>query len=244
MKRTALFRFLLVLPVLFGWAHPLQADSFLEIARTDRNTLNDLLEEVPLYSRNRELQIRRMSAVQEQLVVFEEEMRGEGLPEPLRSAFSIHYSAIMSALVDDQICEEEGRDALSIHRQLLYRTHLWMEKRIRDEKFPEEVIQNLHYFLTELEKKSTPRHLVSAEIRTPVINGYQFWVGELLAWGETCGHLNPGQLSRLAVSLGNLERIECLYKRDGILYRNERDDLHRRFIDLTRYTIDLVGRRH
>lgn len=239
MKLAAILTPLLVLPVL-----GLQANPFLEIARTDRNTLNDLLEEVPLYSRQREMQIRRLSSVQEQLVVFEEEMRGEELPEPLSSAFSIYYSAVMAALVDDRISEEEGRDALFIHRQLLDRTHLWMNKRIRDEDFPQKVIQNLHFFLTELEDSATPRNRVSPEIRTPVINGYQFWVGELLAWGERCGHLNPGQLSRIAVSMGNLERIECLYKRDGVLYRHERDDLHRRFIDLTRLTIELVGSRY
>lgn len=233
----------LLLPLLFISVLDSKADSFFEIARTDRNTLNDLLEEVPLYSLNREKELRRLSAVQEQLVVFEEEMRGDALPEPLSSAFSIYYSAILTALVDDRISEEEGRDALFVHRQMLRRTHQWMNRRVRDEKFPEKVIQNLHYFLTELEANAKPRHSVSPDVRTPVINGYQFWVGELLAWGESCGHLNPGQLSRISIALGNLERIECLYKRDGILYRHERDDLHRRFIDLTRFTIELVGSR-
>lgn len=233
----------LLLLLSLGLWSSLCAGPFSEIARTDGNTLNDLLEEVPRYSYHREEELKRLSAIQEQLVIFEEEMRGEGLPEPLRSAFSIHYSAILDALVEDRICEEEGREALFVHRQILSRTWQWSRQRVRDENFPAEVLRNLHYFLEKMEEKATPRAHVPYEVRTPVINGYQFWVGELLAWGESCGHLNPGQLSRIAVQLGNLERFECLYKRDGILYRNEREDLHRRFIELTRYTIEMLGRR-
>lgn len=224
------------------------APPFAGLARTDRNTLNDLLEDLPIYSLNREKQIRRLSATQEQLVVFEERMRGKGFPQPLRGAFSIYYSAVLDALVEGRICEEEGREYLSIHRQLLERTELWLTKRVRDEEFDDEVIRNLHYFLTEMEEAALPAHLVAPGLRTPVLNGYQAWVGELLAWGDYCrianpgrDRLNPGQYRRIEVALQNLERFEKLYKRDGLLMQVERDDLHKRLVELARTVIEELG---
>jgi hypothetical protein len=74
------------------------------------------------------------------------------------------------------------------------------------------------------------------------VNGYQVWLGELVAWGGECGHLSPGARGRLQHSLEQLERFESYYKRDGILNRREHELLHERFLNVTRDTIDLLVR--
>lgn len=84
----------------------LQADPRHELPVTNENTLNDLVRTIPYLSYFREDQLSRLSAIQEQLVVFESRMRGEGLPEPLATAFSINYAAIQQSLVDDRITED------------------------------------------------------------------------------------------------------------------------------------------
>jgi len=225
-----------------GWSPALiTGNPFDGIQKTDRNRLNDLLDDLPFQPFSRQERVQRLSSVQEQLVVFEERMRGKTLPEPLRSGFSIYYSAVLSALVEGRIDEETGRDFLSIHRQLLDRSELWFANPNRDETFDDEVIRNLHYFLTELEETAIPAALIPADVRTPVVNGHQAWVGELLAWGCHRGRLNPGQVSRIEFALRELERFECHYKRDGYLRRHEREELHRRLFELTRRTIEEVG---
>jgi hypothetical protein len=220
----------------------LQAGRFQEVSRTNENTLNDLVRELPILSPSWERQLRQLSSIQEQLYLFELEMRGEGLDQPLAEAFSIHYSAIVDAMVQDRITEEYGRDLLSVHRQLLARTQEWSRKKIRDENFQEEVINNLYFFLTELKENSLPLYEVNPSLRTPVVNGYQVWLGELVAWGCHCGRLTPGARGRLQLELEQLERFEFYYKRDGILNLVERELLHERFLNVTRDAVDILVR--
>lgn len=218
------------------------ANSVEQVARTQERTLNDLIRELPVLSISRETELRRLSAIQELLYLHELKMRGEGLPAVMASAFSANYTAILSALVEDRITEDFGRDLLSIHRQLLERTHVWMGKRVRDENFPAELQENLAFFLNDLYEKAAPLHEVPPSVRTPVINGYQAWIGELLAWGCECGNLSPGALSHIKVKTDELERFEGYYKADGVLQPYEREQLHGRFLNLTRETIEILSR--
>lgn len=206
------------------------------LASTESNSLNNLIRRLPVFIRSEEL--RELSVIQEHLVLFERQMRGEGLPEPIATAFSVYYSSVISALIEERITEEYGRDLLSVHRQLLDRTHVWNAKLIRNESFGGEVVENLRYFLRELDEKAAPKVEVPPCVVTPVVNGYQVWVGELLAWGTHCCGLNPGQIRRISHNVAELERFEYYYKRDGYLNYRERELLHERFIDLTRETID------
>lgn len=220
----------------------LSANPAARVAATQENTLNDLIRELPILSISRETELRRLSAIQEMLYLHELRMRGEGLPPELAMAFSVNYTAIISALVEDRIPENFGRELLSIHRQLLDRSHFWVGKRVRDENFPSEIYENLTFFLTDLKRKSISLAEVPVSIRTPVVNGYQVWVGEVLAWGCDCGTLTPGDLSRIEVKAAELERFEGYYKKDGVLQPYEREQLHGRFLKLTRETIEVLGR--
>lgn len=214
----------------------------LGVSRTNENTLNDLIRELPAISRSWEEQLRKLSAIQEQLYLHERKMRGEGLPLEMAAMFSVNYSAILSALVEDRITAEYGRELLSIHRQLLDHTREWLGKRVRDEKYPEKLAENIAYFRGELDRYSISLVDVPDNLRTPVINGYQVWVGELLAWGEASGGLNPGEISRIQVKADELERFEGYYKDDGTLQTFEREQLHGRFIKLARETIETIAR--
>ncbi|MDF1824973.1 MAG: hypothetical protein P1U68_10045 [Verrucomicrobiales bacterium] len=237
-----MIRFFVFVLVLLFIAGSLRANYFGEISRTNENTLNDLVKDLPILSPSWSRQLGELSSIQEQLYLFEREMRGEGLDQPLAQAFSIHYNAIVSAMVEDRIDGEYGRELLSIHRQLLSRTHDWTQKRVRDENFPTEVMNNLHFFLTELKENALTLFEVADGLRTPVVNGYQVWLGELLAWGGEAGQLTPGTQGRLKHKLEQLERFEFYYKRDGVLSAVERRQLHERFLVLTRDTIDLLVR--
>lgn len=237
MTRSAAFSLLLLFSTSSLWA-----EHGSTVSRTNGNTLNDLVREVAILSPSWERQLRQLSSIQEQLYLFEREMRGEGLAQPLAEAFSIHYSAIVSAMVDDRISEDYGRDLLSVHRQLLARTQEWSRKRVRDEAFSGEVINNLYFFLTELKENSLPLAQVPSSLRSPVVNGYQVWLGELIAWGSASGRLSPGALGRLQRQLEELERFEFYYKRDGILNAVERELLHERFLTATRAVNDILVR--
>lgn len=204
-------------------------------ALTNSNSLNDLVRRIPVYTRADDL--RSLSAIQEILVRHEREMRGDGLPEPIATAFSVYYSSVISALIDERITEDYGRDLLSVHRQLLCRARNWYDRRVRDEAFGREVVENLRFFVRELDRNAAPLDEVPQSVVTPVVNGYQIWVGELLAWGSECDGLDPGQLRRIQHNLSELERFEFYYKRDGILNYRERELLHERFINVTRETI-------
>mgnify|MGYP001417970526 CR=1 FL=1 len=213
-----------------------------EVSQTNANTLNDLLREVPLLSTSWDDQIRRLSAIQEQLSLHERRMRGEGLPVEMAVLFSENYSSILSALVEDRISEEAGRELLSLHRQLIEHTHTWLAKPVHDERYPLQLAANVAYFRSELDRSSIPLAEVSDRLRTPVINGYQAWVGELISWGEAGGELAPGEISRLRTKLADLERFERYYKQDGVLQPYERELLHGRFVKLARETITTVSR--
>ncbi len=169
-------------------------------------------------------------------------MRGEGLEPQVAAVFSIHYSEILSALVEDRITEGYGRELLHIHRQLIDRMHLWTGKKVRDERFPVEVIANLEHFRGELRQNALLLSEVSPGLRTPVVNGYQAWVDELLAWGCECGFLTPGAISQIQVKADELERFEGYYKADGVMQEHEREQLHGRFLHLTRETIEILAR--
>lgn len=220
----------------------LRAEDLWTISRTNGNTLNDLVRKLPILSPSWERQLRQLSSIQEQLYLFEREMRGEELAQPLGEAFSIHYSAIVDAMSDDRISEDYGRDLLSVHRQLLVRTQEWNRKRVRDEAFAGEFINNLYFFLTELKENSLPPAEVRSSLRTPVVNGYRVWLGELIAWGGEGGRLSPGARGRLRRKLEELERFEFFCKRDGILNAVERELLHAWFLEVKRDTIDILVR--
>ena len=220
----------------------LYGTSLYDVATTNHRSLNDLIRRVPITSHSRERELRELSAIQELLLIHEQRMRGAGLPPVMSGAFAINYSAIISALVNDEISEDYGRDLLSLHRQMLERSYQWASSRNRDPNFPEELVNNILHFQEELAERKTPVFKVPESARTPLINGYQVWVGELLAWGCECGGLTPGQRSRIQVSLDHLERFECLYKKDGKLMPNERADLHGRLLKLTRKTIEQLSR--
>jgi len=211
-------------------------------ASTNGNTLNDLIRRLPVLSISRETELRKLSSIQEMLYLHELRMRGEGLQEEVAVVFSANYSAILAALVEDRITEDFGREMLYIHRQLIDRMHLWTGKKVRDETFPVEVIANLNFFLMELQENALPLADVSASLRTPVVNGYQAWVGELLAWGCECGALSPGAIGHIQVKADELERFEGYYKADGVMQEYEREQLHGRFLKLTRETIEVLAR--
>lgn len=220
----------------------LRAGTPIEVARTNENTLNDLIREVPAISPSWEDQLKRLSAIQEQLYLHERKMRGEGMPLGMAAMFSSNYTSILSALIEDRITEEYGRELLSVHRQLIDHTREWLGKRVRDERYPEKLAENIAYFRSELDQYAIPLVEVPDQIRTPVINGYQAWVGELLAWGEACGKLGPGDINRIRVKAADLERFEGYYKKDGVLKDFERELLHGRFVNLARETIETIAR--
>jgi hypothetical protein len=214
----------------------------LEVSRTNESTLNDLIRELPAISPSWEEQLRKLSAIQEQLYLHERKMRGEGLPFEMAVLFSANYSAILAKLVEDRITADYGREMLSIHRQMLDRTREWLAKRVRDESYPDELAENLADFRGQLDRCSIDLVDVPDSLRTPVINGYQAWLGELLAWGEATGELNPGEISRIQVKASDLERFEGYFKNDSRLQPFEREQLHGRFIKLARETIETIAR--
>ena len=94
----------------------------------------------------------------------------------------------------------------------------------------------------EMAERKTPVYEVPISTRTPLINGYQVWVGELLAWGCEGGGLTVGQRTRIQVSLDQLEYFERVYKKDGRLLPTERDNLHGRLLSLTSRTMEQLIR--
>jgi len=213
-----------------------------EVTRTNRWSLNDLIRELPPVSPSRDRELRKLSALQEGLYLHERRMRGEGLPAPLDSAFALSYDAIVEAMVEDRLPLSIGREYLSLHRQLLARTRHWAGLRMRNEAFKGEVLANLSFFLAEMRERSTPADEVPHEIRTPLLNGYQVWVGELVAWGEESGALSPGARGRIEAAARHLERFEIQYKADGRLTLRQRELLHGRLVDLSRDTMRLATR--
>jgi hypothetical protein len=223
------------LPI-FGQGSPI------EVSRSNENTLNDLIREVPAISPSWEKQLRKLSAIQEQLYLHERKMRGEALPNEMAAMFSENYSAILTALVEDRISAEQGREMLSVHRQMLERARVWLTKKVRDEDYPDDLAEEIASLRSDLDRHAVALADVPDNLRTPLINGYQVWVGELLSWSEETGGLNAGEISRIQVKAADLERFEGYFKNDGKLQAFEREQLHGRFIQLARETIETIAR--
>jgi hypothetical protein len=227
---------------IFGMSSLCSASIYDASAMANRNTLNVLIRRIPIPTRSNGTELRELSSIQELLVIHEQQMKGAGLPPVMSGAFSINYCAIISALVNDEISEDYGRDLLSLHRQMLKRSYQWASRANRDPQFPEEIVNNLLHFQREMAQRKTPVYEVPPSTRTPLINGFQVWVGELLAWGCEGGGLAIGQRTRIQVSLDQLEYFENLYKKDGRLLPTERDNLHGRLLSLTSRTMEQLIR--
>tara|TARA_R110000850_G_scaffold190481_10_gene316578 strand:+ start:948 stop:1682 length:735 start_codon:yes stop_codon:yes gene_type:complete len=221
---------------------PARAETVTQIARTNENTLNDLVGRLPILFVPNAREAGQLSALQELLVLHELKMRGEGLPEELASALSGNYSAIISALIEDRIPEDYGFALLSYHRGLLNESYEWMGRRDRDDAEAGKIIETLQFYREELNGNAISLWDVPDSLRTPVINGYQVWVNELLNWGCDCRQLSPGNLSRVGVLADELARFEGYYKRDGVVHPYEREQLHGRFLKITLKTIEILGR--
>lgn len=213
-----------------------------EVSRTNRWTLNDLIRELPPISPSRDRELRRLSALQEGLYLHELRMRGEGLPQSLRQAFQANYEAVVEAYVADRLPLADAKERLALHRQLLARTEGWLRSRVRDEGFPAEVLADLERFGRDLEARALCPTQVPDSLRTPLVNGYQIWLAELVAWGRESGALSPGASGRLEAAARRLELFESGWKADGRLTSRERELLHARLVDLSRETMRLVAR--
>lgn len=210
--------------------------------QTQRNTLHDLLGRVTYIPVPPQKDLVKLSRIQEELLVFERRMNGEGLPPVFEKAFSVFYCAVRDAIVEERIDDAYGQDLLSVHRQLLERTHLWQAQRNPDPEFGKEMLRNLLHFVRELDANSRKDSEISYSEKTPLINGYQVWLGELIAWGCECNGLNAGLVSRLRVQARNLEHFEEIYKRDGHLCPNERDHLHKQLLRVSEETFKILRR--
>lgn len=209
-------------------------------ARTPYRALNDLIHRVPPYSLRHERYLSTLSAVQEQVILHERRMRGDGLPEFLRAQLSGNYSDILNALIEDRITEEYGRELLGIHRQLVDLAYQWASRKSPDEYYGEVLVEGLKEMDSELAERSAPLAAVPDEVRTPILNGHQLWIEELMRWGCVSQKLSLGDLGRLEVHADRLERDEQCAKRDGCLTRRERERLHGRMIDLQRLVIEVL----
>ena len=230
---------LICIPFLFTLSA--QAETVVQQARTYGNTLNELVGRFPNQVVPRERESRKLSAISELLVLHELKMRGEGLPSNLAVAFSSNYTAVISALVEDRIPEEYGRALLSFHRELLSKVYIKARNSQLDQNFSEAAIDSLSFYQGELDANAISLWDVPDSLRTPVINGYQVWVDELLSFGCDCGRLTPGNVSRLRLLADKLERFEGYYKVDGVMNTHEREQLHGRFLDVTKEMLEELG---
>ena len=235
-----------------GFALPLQAtaddldrsalstEPFIGVAHTHDSALNDLIHRLPIISRRQEEELAGLSAVQEQMILHERLMRGEGLPETHREIFSATYDAIVTAIVDDRITMQYGRELLCLHRQLIDRASFWQHAPHPDERYGEVIVLALEEIQDELGVNSEPLSVIPYCVRTPVVKGHLLWVEELMQWGAGCYVLSRGEISRLRLLAARLERFESYYKRDGHLSFRERELLHDRLIDQNRALIDAL----
>ena len=220
----------------------LSHDPFIGVAQTHDSALNDLIHRLPIISRRQEEELSGLSAVQEQMILHERLMRGEGLPERHRQLFAANYDAIVTAVVDDRITMEYGRSLLCLHRQLIDRAAFWSRTPNPDKMYGDVIILALEEMQEELGVNSEPLEMVPFCVRTPVVKGHLLWVEELVQWGAGCYVISRGELSRLRLLAARLERFESYYKRDGHLSFRERELLHDRLVDLNRALIDAVRR--
>lgn len=233
---------LCILGLMAAGCGSLVAESYLQVARTQENALNDLVRELPLATGSWREQLRRRSALQEQLYLHELRMRGEGLPQPLAARFSSNYSTILAALVEDRLSEDEGRQFLSRHRRLLAAVREGLRVARDPDHLREEFALKLEALYGEIVQRTLSMEEVPETLRTPVVNGFEAWLGELLAWAESGKHLAGGRLARLHTKLADLERFEQIYKADGVLQKFEREKLHERLLDLALEVVEVVSR--
>ena len=218
----------------------LAQDPFVGVAQTNESALNDLIHRLPIISRRQEEELSGLSAVQEEIILHERLMQGEGLPERHRQFFAANYDAILTAIVDDRITMEYGRSLLCLHRQLIDRAVFWSRTPSPDKRYGDVIIMALEEVQEELGVNSQPLEMVPYCVRTPVVKGHLLWVEELLQWGAGCEVLSRGELGRLRLLSARLERFESYYKRDGHLSFRERELLHERLVDLNRALIDAL----
>ena len=219
-----------------------QAQSTDLIARTHEPTLNDVVRRIPIQSRRMEQNLAVLSAFQEEVILHERKMRGEGLPAVQRAHISANYSSILNALIDDRITEQYGRDLLNVHRQLVCKAYTWSSQKDPDEEYGRVLIDGLKEVGAELSAHAEPLSVIPDGVRTPMVNGHQLWVEELLVWGNNCYRLSAGDLGRVGVRAERLERDERAFKRDGVVTRRERERLHARLIDLQRTVTEVLER--
>lgn len=212
------------------------------MAFTHEPTLNDLIRRIPVNSLLAEKGLAELSAIQELLLVHESKMRGEGLPPLQRAHFAANYAAILSALIEERITEEFGREQLDIHRRLLDLAYEWASMKQPDPEYGELLIEGLKETAEDLRKGAEPLSAIPDSVRTPLINGHQIWVEELLVWGCHFRNLTAGDRSRLSLMLSRLQRFERYYKKDLRLTEWERESLHRRLIELNREVIKSLER--
>ncbi len=165
---------------IFGMSSLCSASIYDASAMANRNTLNVLIRRIPIPTRSNGTELRELSSIQELLVIHEQQMKGAGLPPVMSGAFSINYCAIISALVNDEISEDYGRDLLSLHRQMLKRSYQWASRANRDPQFPEEIVNNLLHFQREMAQQKnrfTKSHRVR-ELRSST--GFKYGLGNCL----------------------------------------------------------------
>ncbi|MCB1062366.1 MAG: hypothetical protein KDN20_05515 [Verrucomicrobiae bacterium] len=223
-----------------GSSTSLSSDPFVGVAMTHDSTLNDIVREIPIISWRHKDAIAGLSAIQEQMLLHERKMRGEGLPERHRALFSQNYSTIVTAIVDDRITMCYGRELLDVHRQLLAKAYDWQRRPNPAQEYGDVIILALEELQAELGENSQSLAMVPECVRTPMVKGHQLWVEEMLQFGSHCRSLSRGELGALRLSAARLERFESYYKRDGHLTRIERQNLHERLLDLNQELIEAL----
>lgn len=216
------------------------ADPFTGVSQSHDSTLNDLLRRLPRLGRGYEESLAGLGAIQEQMLIHERKMRGEGLPDSHRPLFAANYDAILTVVVEDRITMAYGRELLRLHRELLSRAYQWQDSRTRDPEYGNMIILALEELRDEMIANAEPLSVVPDCVRTPMIKGHQLWIEELLYFGYHCRSLSRGELGALRIRAARLERFEGYYKRDGHLSRIERENLHERLIDLNRELVDAL----
>ncbi|MFT5466815.1 MAG: hypothetical protein ACI8UO_001915 [Verrucomicrobiales bacterium] len=210
------------------------------IALRHEPTLNNVIRWVPVHSRRADEDLALLSALWEQVTLHERRMRGEGLPAEQGALLSANYSAILDALIDERITEEHGRELLLNHRELVEKTRHWSSKKAPDPETEGVLAKELKKGDSKLADYAKLRSAIPDSARTPIINGHQIWIEELLVWGCHCKSLSPGDQGRLKVANSRLERDERDSKRDGVLTQQERERLHRRLIDMQRLLTEVL----
>ena len=219
-------------------AADLHGGNLLALATTNESTLNDLIRRVPIQSRMRERELAGLSAAQEQVLIHERKMRGEGLPLAQNQQFAATYSMIVSAIVNERISRPDGRALLDAHRGLLQEACAWACKTNPDPAFGKELNQGLEALRQMVSAKALPLCDLSPAALTPLVNGQLLWVEEMLIWGGHCRFISIAELGKIGRMAQRLERFEGYYKADGVLTTRERYNLHKRMIEIHRATID------